>query len=74
MWSNLFFSLDQGFGEKTENKKWLEYMAKNCLSNGETVCWLKHIIFKFINSDPIIGLSHQKLFKVTQDDCDFSEI
>ena len=28
MWQNLFFSRDQGFGEKKENIKWLEYVAK----------------------------------------------
>ena len=28
MWQNLFFSRDQGFGEKKENRKWLKYVAK----------------------------------------------
>ena len=27
MWQNLFFSRDQGFGEKIENIKWLEYVT-----------------------------------------------
>ena len=28
MWQNSYFSRDQGFGEKIENIKWLEYVAK----------------------------------------------